>query len=101
MNARSRFANWIGLILVASPIFAQQPESLAFASTIANKTPPAGPPPEGMVWIPGGEFSMGSDGKSNGELCCSPTTVAAALDCEPAPLPVSVMLLLDWLPFDV
>jgi formylglycine-generating enzyme len=80
MNVRSRPANWIGLVLAAtSSIFGQEPESPAFASTRANSTPPAGPPPEGMVWIPGGEFSMGSDGKSNGELCCSPTTVADAL----------------------
>ena len=32
-----------------------------------------------MVWIPGGEFSMGSDGKSDGVSCCSPATVADAL----------------------
>ena len=31
-----------------------------FQPTIENaKTPPAAPPP-GMVWIPGGEFSMGA-----------------------------------------
>jgi len=32
-----------------------------------------------MVWIPGGEFSMGSEGKCGGKSCCSPTTVADAL----------------------
>src|SRR5215468_6052036 len=31
-----------------------------FSATIANKADPALSPPEGMVWIPGGEFSMGS-----------------------------------------
>jgi formylglycine-generating enzyme required for sulfatase activity len=30
-----------------------------FEPTIPNSEPPPGDPPEGMVWIPGGEFSMG------------------------------------------
>jgi formylglycine-generating enzyme len=31
-----------------------------FEPTIANKNSPPGKAPEGMVWIPGGEFSMGA-----------------------------------------
>src|SRR5438552_14491179 len=31
-----------------------------FSPTIANKSSPPRKTPEGMVWIPGGEFSMGA-----------------------------------------
>ena len=36
-------------------------EPSAFKPTIENKNKPTGKAPEGMVWIPGGEFSMGSN----------------------------------------
>jgi formylglycine-generating enzyme required for sulfatase activity len=39
-----------------------------FAATIPNKAPAPSPAPAGMVWIPGGEFSMGSN--SSGEALC-------------------------------
>jgi sulfatase modifying factor 1 len=39
-----------------------------FAATIPNKAAAPGPALEGMVWIPGGEFSMGSD--EAGESLC-------------------------------
>ena len=31
-----------------------------FQPTVANKNRPSGKAPQGMVWIPGGEFSMGA-----------------------------------------
>jgi len=34
--------------------------SSGFSATISNTFAPAGVPPDGMVWIPGGEFSMGA-----------------------------------------
>src|SRR5207253_6401743 len=37
-----------------------------FAETISNKSSPPGKAPEGMVWVPGGEFSMGAAGNGGG-----------------------------------
>jgi len=39
---------------------AAAPTSNLFAPTVPNKTIPPGKNPAGMVWIPGGEFSMGA-----------------------------------------
>lgn len=47
-----------------------------FAPTISHSTKPSGDAPAGMVWIPGGEFSMGADGKANGASLCTPGTVS-------------------------
>ena len=45
--------------------------SLAFEATVENSSQPDEQPPEGMVWIPGGEFSMGSNVESE-SLCSLP-----------------------------
>jgi len=39
---------------------ATESASAAFGPTVPNTQPPPGPAPKGMVWIPGGEFSMGA-----------------------------------------
>jgi len=43
----------------------------AFVPTVENESRPSGPAPDGMVWIPGGEFSMGSDAADE-SLCHQP-----------------------------
>jgi formylglycine-generating enzyme required for sulfatase activity len=44
-----------------------------FLPTVENPGRPAEPAPPGMVWIPGGTFSMGSTADSEG-LCCQKGT---------------------------
>lgn len=39
---------------------AEEDKQAEFLQTVALNVPPEQPPPEGMVWVPGGEFSMGS-----------------------------------------
>src|SRR4029077_13378867 len=65
------------------PVMSAAKDTSSFAPTIANSSKPPSPGPEGMVWIPGGQFSMGSEGKCDGKSCCSPATVADALPIHP------------------
>jgi formylglycine-generating enzyme required for sulfatase activity len=57
------------------------PSPSVFARSDANKAPPPGPAPEGMVWIPGGEFSMGSQVPSDG--VCTMATITSINDAQP------------------
>jgi formylglycine-generating enzyme len=49
---------WLYATRSPAPAAASAPP--AFESTVANARPAPGAPPQGMVWIPGGEFSMGA-----------------------------------------
>ena len=52
--------------------------SAAFKDTAPNSSTAPGTPPPGMVWIPGGEFSMGSSVESE-SMCGMPGTTLDAL----------------------
>jgi sulfatase modifying factor 1 len=45
---------------VTSPPAPAMETGAVFLATVANTEPATGSPPDGMVWIPGGEFSMGA-----------------------------------------
>src|SRR5437660_4024826 len=66
-------------ILLVAALVVSSLQGLAFGDTtdfeptIANKNSSPGKAPEGMVWIPGGEFSMGAAGNGGGS-CEMPMT---------------------------
>ena len=54
------------------------PATTGFVQTVATVAPMPGPAPAGMVWIPGGEFSMGSHIESE-SMCAVPGVTRDAL----------------------
>jgi len=63
-------------LLLAATVCRAEEVNPPFKPTVENKALAPGPAPEGMVWVPGGEFSMGSVDCGTGH--CSPETVADA-----------------------
>jgi formylglycine-generating enzyme len=58
-----------------SAIAAGAGQAVSFGPTIPNKTPPPGVAPRGMVWIPGGEFSMGAQNAAHMNMVGMQATV--------------------------
>jgi formylglycine-generating enzyme required for sulfatase activity len=84
MNYKSIYVPWLPILLavVATIVHAGDPlPSSAFAPTVPNKTPAPGPAPDGMVWIPGGEFSMGC--QFSPEVVCTVGTMNSVKDTLP------------------
>ena len=73
-DTQRRFGLWAGVTVVtlaggaalawhtlrAKPAGLEAREASSFEPTVENRGPTPAPAPDGMVWIPGGEFSMGA-----------------------------------------
>ena len=65
---RARLFVWVGSVAAILLVFLllrglpadDAPATAGFAPTVASDSAAPGPAPKGMVWIPGGEFSMGA-----------------------------------------
>jgi len=72
---------WGGSQPAAAQLTAAKATSAAFAPTIPNPIPAPTTAPAGMVWIPGGEFSMGCLTPSEGH--CTTATMNSVKDSQP------------------
>lgn len=76
-----RVAAAAAALSLALPTAPARADSPAFAPTVPLEAPAPSPAPEGMVWIPGGEFSMGSEIPDEG--VCTLATREAVNDAQP------------------
>lgn len=60
-------------VIALLPLLSLQADTL-LAPTLPNPAKPPGIPPQGMVWVPGGEFSMGVKEIPGIKSCCSSST---------------------------
>jgi formylglycine-generating enzyme required for sulfatase activity len=68
----------LALVVASRPAHAQTAVESAFEPTAELDTRPPGAAPEGMVWISGGEFSMGAS-EAGESLCSVPGVTSDAL----------------------
>src|SRR5260370_1027446 len=94
MKTRTIANHWVraamlvtGLVLRSLPMLqaadsaAANANGSAFSPTVANLAKPPESAPEEMVWIPGGEFSIGCEVPSEG--ICTMATMNAVNDAQP------------------